>query len=86
MKFCIPALLFFCLNRLAVAATPAPLAPTALASSSPVTVSAAAEPTALAPPSSSAQRLYLAAKNDLLQLRSLLKNGRDRKASCRERV
>jgi serine protease Do len=68
MKFCIPALLLFCLSRLAIATTPVPLAP--------VAASALAEQTAIAPPSSAAQKLYLAAKNDLLQVRVLLKNGR----------
>jgi serine protease Do len=36
----------------------------------------AAEPATLAPPSSAAQKLYSSAKNDLLQVRVLLKNGR----------
>jgi serine protease Do len=73
MKFCIPALLLICFSQLAVAATPVPLTPIPTAS---VAASSTAESTVLAPPSSSAQKLYSAAKNDLLQLRSLLKNGR----------
>lgn len=42
----------------------------------PETLAGPAEAAALAPPSSSAQKLYAAAKNDLLQIRVLLKNGR----------
>ena len=74
MKFCISALFlagFSCLSSLAVAATPVALVAPASAGAT-----ATAEQSAIIPPSSSAQKLYSAAKNDLLQLRSLLKNGR----------
>ena len=56
-----------CLNCISIAAPP----PAIPASSSPNV-----EQTPIAPPSSSAQKLYSAAKNDLLQVRVLLKNGR----------
>ncbi len=74
MKFINIAILLSCIAGLASAApvpqaTPAPSAAAA----------AAADPAAsvvLPQPSSAAQKLYSAAKNDLLQVRVLLKNGR----------
>ena len=67
MKYC--ALLFCCAASLSLAASvTAPLA-------TPVT-DAPAESMPLAAPSSAAQKLYASARNDLLQVRVLLKNGR----------
>lgn len=66
----------------APAAKPAPapaLSPAAVPSTPPAAVPADAateDNAALPPPSSAAQKLYSAAKNDLLQIRMLLKNGR----------
>jgi serine protease Do len=55
----------------------APLTPPALPGAPAATPAAAAEENAaLPPPSSAAQKLYSAAKADLLQIRMLLKNGR----------
>ena len=60
---------------------PAPVLPPAAAPSTTPPAAVPADPaaeenTALPPPSSAAQKLYSAAKNDLLQIRMLLKNGR----------
>ncbi len=73
MKLSIPALLLACLSHLAVAASAVPATAVPVA---PVAAGSAAEQSAIVAPSSSAQKLYSAAKNDLLQVRVLLKNGR----------
>lgn len=65
MKLKCFALLLFCSSGLALAATVAPALP-----------EVPMEPAPLAAPSSAAQKLYASAKNDLLQVRVLLKNGR----------
>lgn len=83
MKFVPPAALFCCLILGAGAgaapkpppvqppAVPAPAIPPAATPPAPE-----AENAALPPPSSAAQKVYSAAKGDLLQIRMLLKNGR----------
>ena len=60
------------------AAAPAPIAvpPTAGGAVPPAEAPAVDEAAPLPPPSSAAQKLYSAAKGDLLQIRMLLKNGR----------
>jgi serine protease Do len=60
------------------AAAPAPIAvpPTAGGAVPPAETPAVDEAAPLPPPSSAAQKLYSAAKGDLLQIRMLLKNGR----------
>jgi serine protease Do len=52
----------------------------ALAASSAVSAPEQEAPSAIAPPSSTAQQVYAAAQKDLLQLRVLLKNGRSQSA------
>lgn len=71
MKLSVPLLFLACLSQLAIAATTVPPLPLA-----PVAPVAPPEPSTISPPSSAAQKLYSAAKNDLLQVRVLLKNGR----------
>ncbi len=66
-------------NAARPAAVPSPLPPISLprtAGPQGSPADDAGEGTALPPPSSSAQKLYSAAKGDLLQIRMLLKNGR----------
>lgn len=69
MKLKCFALLLLCASHLAIAHPATPLAAA-------VTPDIPAEPLPLALPSSAAQKLYASAKNDLLQVRVLLKNGR----------
>jgi serine protease Do len=87
MKLVLPALLLYCLGASAMAAPPAPATtpaavPTVVprvtppASTPPAAAPEADDNAALPPPSSAAQKLYSAAKADLLQIRMLLKNGR----------
>ena len=83
MKFSTLALLLAGLCAASAQAAP-PAAPAAPAASSPPAVKpppataapAATEHAALPPPSSAAQKLYTAARADILQVRVLLKNGR----------
>ena len=83
MKFANLALLLCCFASTAGAA-PAKPAPAPAAAVPPAAVPTAVAPAeavvdesaALPPPSSAAQKLYSAAKGDLLQLRMLLRNGR----------
>ena len=62
-------LLLLCIGRFAIAADTLPDAPAEVPADATADVP-------LAPPSSAAQKLYSAAKNDLLQIRVLLKSGR----------
>ncbi|MES2152263.1 MAG: serine protease [Pseudomonadota bacterium] len=72
MKFVDTAVLLFCLGNVAHAA---PQAPSAQPAPRPA-VAANDNGDTLPPPSSAAQKLYSAAKADLLQIRMLLKSGR----------
>jgi S1-C subfamily serine protease len=61
----------------AIKAVPtAPAAPTTTPATGEAAAAAAADSAPLPPPSSAAQHLYASAKNDILQVRSLLKSGR----------
>src|SRR4051812_10870380 len=70
MKFVPTALLLFCFASLTHAA------PTPSQAAAPVAQTADTDNQTLPPPSTSAQKLYSAAKGDLLQIRMLLKSGR----------
>jgi serine protease Do len=82
MKFVQPAALICCLilggGGATAAPQPAPAQPHTAPAIPPAATPPAPEPenAALPPPSSAAQKVYSAAKGDLLQIRMLLKNGR----------